>query len=667
MRRNAAKLPTPDGVDALIGVNYWSRTGGPLMWRDYDGDVVAEELEQLRAHGITHTRSFLYWPDFHPQPDQLSEEMLGHFADFLQRHIDAGMWTIPTFIVGHMSAQNWDPAWRNGRDIFTDVWFVGRQAWYIREVVSRFADNAAIDGWLLTNEVPIYADWRSRGIDTIDAEAVTAWAQILIDAVRAGGGKQAVSIGEGAWGVEITGNDNGFRVRELEPLIDFFGPHVYRMEDDLVRQHLGAAFICELLDIGDKPVVMEEFGVTSDYVDDANAAHYYRQVLHHTLLAGATAWIPWNNVDYDAFADREPYSHHPFEMHFGLVTSEGEPKAQLLEVKEFASRLAELDFGGLERPDTRVGLLVSSFLESPYAFTAREDGPTVFQVARQSYVAAREADLPIGVIRERDGLPDNLDLIIVPSTKALLAPTWTDLVRRAEAGAVVYASYFNGVHANQRGSWWPKLDELFGVRKSLKYGLIEPVLTDTVTLEFRSDFGRIKAGERLTFAVGGTVEGRSHLPVDATEAEVIAVDGYGQPALLRRRIGSGSMILSTYPLEYFASAVPRVNPEPTWLLYQALALEAKAAPGIRVDDPRVMTGVMEHRDGRRFVWFISQSEQPVTFTPVTNARLSRIDNGAATTHLSLPPFGVEILAVTPEEIGSNGERGSSSESRGVTR
>ncbi len=27
-------------------------------------------------------------------------------------------------------------------------------------------------------------------------------------------------------------------------LVDFLGPHVYRMENDLTRQHYGAAFVC---------------------------------------------------------------------------------------------------------------------------------------------------------------------------------------------------------------------------------------------------------------------------------------------------------------------------------------------------------------------------------------------------------------------------------------
>jgi hypothetical protein len=52
-----------------LGANFWSRTGGPLMWRSYDPAVVFEELAVLRDHGMNLTRSFCYWPDFMPEPD----------------------------------------------------------------------------------------------------------------------------------------------------------------------------------------------------------------------------------------------------------------------------------------------------------------------------------------------------------------------------------------------------------------------------------------------------------------------------------------------------------------------------------------------------------------------------------------------------------------------
>ena len=253
MRRPNNKVLSSGQPQFWVGVNFWSRTGGPLMWRHYDPKVIREELDAMKAHGMTLTRSFFYWPDFMPTPERLDETLVERFIDFLDAHQERGMSSIPTFLVGHMSGQNWDPAWRNGRDLFEDVWFVARQAWYCRELTARTADHPAVAAWLLTNEVPIYGDWKSRGNGALRAESVISWAQILIDAVRAGGGYQPISIGEGAWGVEINGSDNGFRVRDIAKIVDFLGPHVYRMETDQVRQHLGAAFVCELLHDFERP------------------------------------------------------------------------------------------------------------------------------------------------------------------------------------------------------------------------------------------------------------------------------------------------------------------------------------------------------------------------------------------------------------------------------
>lgn len=672
-----------------VGVNFWSRTGGPLMWRYYDPAIVREELDAMRAHGMTLTRSFFYWPDFMPAPDRLDETLIERFHDFLDAHQERDMTTIPTFLVGHMSGQNWDPAWRGDRDLFEDVWLVARQAWYVRELTSRFADHPAVVGWLLTNEVPIYGDWRSRGNGALRAQSVLSWAQILIDAVRAGGGWHPVSIGEGAWGVEINGTDNGFRVRDIAGLVDFLGPHVYRMETDPLRQHLGAAFICDLLDIGNQPVVMEEFGVTSDYTSDDNAAHYYRQTLHHTLLAGATGWITWNNTDYDDLFAQAPYSHHPFELHFGLIDKHGNAKPAAREVKAFAELLQRIDFVRCHRPDTSVAMIVPSYLENQYPFTAPDDPLSIVGSLRQAYCAAREADLPVKLVREADGLlwtpphaaerargvaaggtlygrsasdplalaPGELDprtlgpglpkdgkLYLVPSTKQLTAPTWRELRELARGGATVYCSYFVGVHANQRGPWWPDLNETFGVKKLLRYGLVDRIEDDTVTFEFEHAFGSIAAGSRMEFAVAGSENSRAFLPVEPDGASVIARDARGRPALLEHRTGAGRLVLCTYPLEHMAAQTMNVNPEPTWRLYAALAEVAGVIPEVRVLDPRVIVGELVHEDGRRFVWLISESDASVACTPeLASGSLRELDGAPPRFPLALDPFGVRVL------------------------
>ncbi|MFN3337558.1 MAG: beta-mannosidase, partial [Thermomicrobium sp.] len=99
------------------------------------------------------------------------------------------------------------------------------------------------------------------------------------------------------------------------------------------------------------------------------------------------------------------------------------------------------------------------------------------QILLQAYCTARLADLAPLIIRELDLWP-SLRLLLCPSTKALTAPTWQRLEDFAAAGGTVYISFFAGSTAAQRGPWWPNLDQRFGVRHQLQYGLVAPVDDD---------------------------------------------------------------------------------------------------------------------------------------------------------------------------------------------
>ncbi len=647
MRRHFDKVSHRGQPQIWLGANFWSRTGGPLMWRNYDGNVVSEELQVLAEHGLNMTRSFAYWPDFHPAPDRIDDEMLDRFADFLDRHLALGMQSVPTFIIGHMSGENWDPAWRGERDLYADVWLVARQAWFAGQFVRRLTDHPAVAGWLLSNEMPIYGRPRHLGLEPAHREVVTPWAQLLIEAVRAAGGTQPVSTGDGTWGVEMTGQDNGFSVREIAPLVDFLGPHVYRMETDLVRQHLSAAFICELAGFAGKPVVLEEFGVTTDFASAENAGHYYRQVLHNSLLAGATGWIAWNNTDYDSLWAQPPYSHHPFEMHFGITDAGGAPKEPLRELAKFRAVLDHIDVVNCSRPDASVAVIVPSYLEMRYPFTEPEDQTTPVASLRQAYVAAREADLPVVLARELDGLPADAALLIAPSIKQLTSGTWRRLAQLASGGATVYASYFTGGHDVQRGPWYADLNGLFGVEHQLVYGLANPVADERVTITFVQEFGGIPVGARLTFRVGGSVAARSYLPVNAAEATVVAVDEEGRPALLVNEVGMGRAVLATYAFEHFGAQLAAVNPEPTYRIYSALAVIAGVQRDVLVDDPLVHVGELSHSDGRRFIWLVSQSAEELLVKPQLRdgLRLRAIDRADPLGDICLGRFGVEVLCL----------------------
>ena len=613
---------------AWVGANFWSRAGGPRMWAAYDPDVVRSELRTLARHGLNVTRSFCFWPDFVPEPERLDKEVVARFADFLDAHVDVGVGTIPTFVVGHMSGENWDPAWRGGRDLYRDVWLVSQQAWLAAELAGRFGGHPAIVGWLVSNEMPLYGGPAAT-------EEITAWARIVLQAVRAAGATQPVSLGDGAWGIETSGRDNGFSLRALAPLVDFVGPHVYPMEDDLVRQSLTAAFACELAGGFGLPVVLEEFGVTSDFASDDHAADYYRQVLHTTLLAGATGWIAWNNCDYDDLLDRDPYRHHPFEMHFGLTDRSGAPKPQLEELAAFSQLVRELEAEGWERVAGDVAIVVPEHFERALPFTTEAYRRDIRDDLFQSYVAAREADLPVALVRERDGI-DGARLYLLPCTKLLTAPGLVRLRGLVTGGATVYLSFFAGSTSNQRGPWITWLDDLFGVAHRLRYGLVDPIEDDELVLELVRDFGDLETGTRLSFRVAGEPGARSHLPVESVGAEVIAVDGRGRPALLEHPLGAGSAVLCTYPLEHMAARTPDANPEDTWRLYSALAEHAGVGRPVSVRDPRVVVGMLRQPRGDTAV-FVNCSTDTVVVEPALAADVR--------TALTPAPFALGPLQV----------------------
>ncbi|MBV9451208.1 MAG: beta-mannosidase [Streptosporangiaceae bacterium] len=641
MRRNSAKLIAGTHPVTWLGANFWSRTGGPLMWRNYDPDIVRTELRVLSDHGLTMTRSFFYWPDFMPAPDEIDEDMTARFADFLYRHTEQRLTTVPTFIVGHMSGENWDPPWRDGRDLYTDVWLVGRQAWFAAEMVRRFGTHPAVAGWLVSNEMPIY------GGEHAAPETVAAWAQIIRDAVRAAGGRQPFSLGDGAWGIEITGNQNGFRLADTARLCDFIGPHVYPVGDDLIRQHYAAAWHCELAGTYRKPVVLEEFGVSSDFASGPNAARYYRQVLHNSLLAGASGWIAWNNTDFD-LPEQNPYRHHAFEQRFGLTEVSGRPKATLSEMAGFAATVRAIEAGLCDRADTDTALIVPAYLDTSYPFTSPAYRPAIARTLAQAYVSARLADLAPAPVRESHGLAKGARLYLVPSVKQLLAPTATTLEQLAADGACVYVSYSPGDNDWHRGPSYGRLNELFGVTHQLDVGLGDPIDSGTVTFTLKRHFGNLAESTTLTFSVAGNEHARAFLPVvPAEQTEVIATDDLGRPALLLRHVGNGSIVLCTYPVEHMAALTPRVNPDATVTLYDALAAHAGAGRPVTVEDPRVACDVLVHEDGRRFAFLVSHATEQLSVKPVLAAggRLVSLDGKEVIEPVTIAAGGVAVLSL----------------------
>jgi hypothetical protein len=264
-------------------------------------------------------------------------------------------------------------------------------------------------------------------------------------------------------------------------------------------------------------------------------------------------------------------------------------------------------------------------------------------VLLQSYVSAHAADLGAALVREVDGIPRG-DLLIVPSTQALTGPAWRTLAEHAAAGAVVYVSYFSGHVPFHRGLWHPDLNGFFGVRHRLRYGLVDAIEEDEVVWRVERPFGELEPGEELRFAVSGDEHGRTFLPVERDGAEVIARDGAGRPALLKRRVGRGAIVLSTYPVEYLAAGAANVNPNDIVRLYRALAARAGCEAPVRVARLDVHVDRLVREDGVVLTWLHSYADEPVEVRPelADGCVLRDRHTGSDLETVTLAPRGVAI-------------------------
>ena len=429
-----------------LGVNFWSRAGGPRMWSErYDGGVVREELATLAAHGLDVTRSFCFWPDFVPEPERLDDDVAARFADFLDAHLEHGMRTIPTLLVGHMSGENWDPPWRGDRDLYRDVWLVSQQAWLAAELARRFGRHPAVCGWLVSNEMPLYGG-------PATTEEITAWARIVVQGLRSGGADQPVSLGDGAWGIEVTGADNGFSLRALAPLVDFVGPHSYPMQDDELRQILSPPSRASSPVGSASRSCSRSSGSPRTSPRTRTQPRTTARCSTRRCSRGRAAGSPGATPISTASAARIPIGTTSSSSTSASRTG-GQAEEQLGAMRDFAGLVRDLAADGWEpsAPPSRSSSpsTSSASCPSPSPPTARTSATIC---SRRTSPAARPTCLS-GSSASATGSRPTPACCLAPCAKLLTGPGLDRLHRLVHDGATLYLSYFAGSTTNQRGPW----------------------------------------------------------------------------------------------------------------------------------------------------------------------------------------------------------------------
>lgn len=498
-----------------FGVNYWPAYAGLSMWRDFRPQEIEADLRALARSGVSFIRAFLMWPDFMPTAEQVDPRMLERLDRFVELVGSAELRLHMTLLVGHMSGENWSPPWLDDPSaLYYDEGLLAAQERFVTEAVERIRAAPCVEAYVITNEFPHFTG-------EAPSRAVEAWARRLYAAVKAADPGRPVSLGDGA--AYVVGGRTGFEPGFAQ---DVIAPHLYL--SDTHEDRLIAAFG---LAIGvarafGREVWLEEFGAPHSSYGEEEIAAWSGRVALEARLQGATRVSWWCGFDFDpSLAASPPYSHHAFELTFGMLRADrrAKPVAGALQ-SAMSVPLPELP---------EAGILVSEGLIGSIPFTPREAELTT-RALRNAYAALRRMGyLPRPVLEAEvvEGTPQ--ELLVVPAARILGAATWEALERHP--GRVV-GSYLHGTQGFH-GAWTHRAAEFFGGSPRNRFGVPEPAPR------------RLEA-DALAFDLPEAGDPFSGTPLllDPGDAEVLGRDEGGRPLWIR--VGRRDLLL--YPLEALA-------------------------------------------------------------------------------------------------------------------
>lgn len=558
----------------ILGANYWPRNHGIEMWKEWEPKEIKKEFEEARALGLNLMRINLFWEDFQPKVDVISEEAVNKFDELIHICKEVGMQIAPTFFIGHMSGENWDIPWREGRDIYSDSFMLKQEAKLVGYFAKKYCEEDSILFWDLSNEPDNYVKPKTR-------QDAWLWNYFLSGEIKRYDQKHPVTLGIHTSSLL---EDNKMYPEDMAEGNDFLCMHAYPIYTDTcmdpvisTRSTYMLPFVLKLTEgMGSKEVMLEEFGGTTLMMSDDIEGRYYKNVLYSLFANESLGAIAWCFGDFSQ-TERLPYNTSPFETEFGITKVNGLPKRAGLELKGFSAFVKQFEFQKLKHKKCDVAILIPDRYYNSYFVGSDYTAERNFRGLYNSFILAKEAGLNVEFVKA-SGDFSSYKMLILPSVyrkSHLNVDQWHRVMKFVEEGGTLYASY--------DGMAVEGFDEVFGVET--QYFMVpkdKEVLITSKTLDMKLSYEALKFNKRLI--------------CKTTTGDAIGFDNEGNPAIIMNRYGKGSTLLLTYPVELYLSYMPDVyKKDKTYEIYSLAKRLGNIQYEFEVDSPFVEVKMVDYK------------------------------------------------------------------------
>ncbi len=589
----------------LLGVNYWPRRSGVRMWRRFEPVEIDAEFAQIRELGMDTVRVFPLWDDFQPiyelpgcenqprtigmrhdwkvspalNPEMMDPEMFRKFDQVVELAGKHQLKLIVALMTAWMSGTLFNPAWKNGRNLFRDPFMVKYQMLYCRAFAARYAGRPEILAWEYGNEQNCADHCDSPETAWVWMHAVAAELRLRDPETPVGAGMHGlrhVPSPQAPWGIADCADAVDFLTTHPYPE---FTPGCFRDKLTSLRANLHATAESRYVaDLGKRPTLCEETGTLgSSILSEPLSAAYLRMRLYSLFANGVAGCLWWCYSDF-LCADELPYRDVQMENNgLALTRNDGSPRPAAGEMRRFHQVVEQ--FGGrLPEQERRAAILVSDLNDDWLA-------------AFNCLVLCTQAGFSPAIVRPGYDDLSPYRLLLAPSLTGLAplsVPAWEAVQKAVAAGCVLYVS---GDGVSLTGC-----DRLFGILEMEKI----PLRDGQENIRFDCGF---------EYAVQATFGARIH----ACDAEIMARSTDGAPVMVRHACGKGTACFLTLPLEKsLAETIDAPETVPAWRLYRQLRDLAGLTPVADFDDPQCERYWNPDRPGHGWLTVINHRRESVS-------------------------------------------------------
>ena len=316
-----------------FGVNYVPSRNWYYSYNDWDVDSICYDLDAVAALGADHIRLMVIWPWFQPNPTFLSVRHLDYLEQILDIAAERNLDVLVTLFTGWLSGYHFNPPFLEDELFYTSPEWKKAQDFLLVGVAERMQGHANFIGFDIGNE--INCNWQAALADG------DAWIQRILNRMQTlcPGRVHVNGVDHAPWFTQNTFSPQALVAHQAIvpihcwPYWSGAGKYGNHLDDPYTRLTAGmAALVRSLGQAPQKPIWLQEFGVSSQEMPEADIPIWLEKAVMSAIGQGVSWFTWWASHDVD-----QRFKFHPFEYDLGLLTTNNQLKPQGQLFKEIAN------------------------------------------------------------------------------------------------------------------------------------------------------------------------------------------------------------------------------------------------------------------------------------------------------------------------------------------